>query len=251
MQSVSAVGETRQTSRIELIDLARGVALVAMTLFHFGWDLEMFGFAERGFASQPAMVWFARCIASSFLFLVGISLVLAHQKGFNQKQFLWRFAKIAGAALLITIATRIATPDIFIFFGILHHIAVASVFGLLFLRMPWWAVGLASFAVLGAYLNLRTPLLDAPWWWWTGLSEYLPKSSDYVPVFPFFAAVLAGMAVSKLAIQAGWWQAMASVRTDHGPGKLLQFIGRHSLLYYLLHQPVMIAILFGIHWMVS
>ena len=56
--------QTSTKTRIDLVDLLRGVALIAMTLFHFGWDLEMLGFVERGFASQPAMIWFARCIAS-------------------------------------------------------------------------------------------------------------------------------------------------------------------------------------------
>ena len=116
--------------RIDAVDLARGLALVAMTTFHFGWDLEMFGFADRGFASQPAMIWYARAIASSFLVLVGISFALAHRGGVRAGPFLRRLAMIAGAALLITVATRIATPDIYIFFGILHHIALASLLAL-------------------------------------------------------------------------------------------------------------------------
>jgi uncharacterized membrane protein len=249
-RSQSAKSEFSSPNRIELIDFARGMALIAMTLFHFGWDLEMFGFAGRGFASQPAMIWFARCIATSFLFLVGVGLLLAHFREFNQAGFLVRLAKVGSAALLITIATRIATPDIFIFFGILHHIAVASVLGLLFLPMAWWTNALAAFGVLAAYLNLRTPALDAPWWWWTGLSEYLPRSSDYVPIFPFFAAVLAGMAIARLALDAGWLEPLAKIRLDHLPGRLLKFIGRHSLIYYLVHQPIMIGILFLIHWLV-
>jgi uncharacterized membrane protein len=234
-------------SRIVLVDMARGIALIAMTMFHFGWDLEMFGFADRGFASQPAMIWFARCIASSFLFLVGFSLVLAHQGKFNPKGFLWRLAKIAGAALLITIATRIATPDIFIFFGILHHIAVASVLGLIFIYLPWWVSLLSAVGVLAAYFNLRTPMLDAPWWWWSGLSDYLPRSSDYVPVFPFFAAVLTGLASARVLIMNGWTKRLAAINPGNRLAGLLGFIGRHSLIYYLVHQPVMIAILYGFH----
>ena len=236
-----------QSHRIELIDLLRGLALIAMTLFHFGWDLEMFGFADPGFASQPAMVWFARCIASSFLVLVGYSLVLAHTPKIRWPVFWKRMAMVAGAALLITIATFFATPGVFIFFGILHHIALASLFGLLFLRAPAWLTGLATLAVLAIFANGRTDFFDAPIWWWTGLNATLPRSTDYVPIFPFFAAVLAGMTIAKCMDNAGGNSKLATFRWSQPPARLLKFIGRHSLIYYLAHQPVMIALL----WLVG
>lgn len=236
-------------ARLPVIDLARGVALVAMTIFHFGWDLEMFGIAERGFASQPAMIWFARCIASSFLFLVGVNLVLAHERGFRARPFAKRLAIVAGAAALITVATWFATPDIFIFFGILHHIAVASILGLIFLRLPPVFTLACAAAVLVLTQYGKSDTLNDPWWWWTGLNAFTPRSSDYVPVFPFFAATLAGIAVAKIGLRRNWDQALSGYVAKGQPGRLLRFIGRNSLVYYLLHQPVMIALLFAFVWM--
>ena len=67
--------------RIEVIDLARAVALVAMVVFHFTWDLEHFYYVEPGLTEVGGWWIFARCIASSFLFLVGFSLVLANGRG--------------------------------------------------------------------------------------------------------------------------------------------------------------------------
>jgi len=230
--------------RIEFIDLLRGVALIAMTLFHFGWDLELLGFAERGFASQPAMVWFARIIASSFLFLVGFSLVLAHLDGLKLKPFMVRLAKVAGAALLITIATYFYSPDMFIFFGILHHIALASVISLALLRLPSLVLLALSIVVLIAGIYGQTSLFDAPFWWWTGLSEIRPRSSDYVAIFPFFAAVLLGMAAAKLSLSSGFTDTMARWQFSGLASESLKFIGRHSLIYYLVHQPIMIGILY-------
>lgn len=237
--------------RIDLVDFARGIALVAMTLFHFGWDLELFGFAEPGFASQPAMVWFARCIATSFLFLVGLSLVLAHDDGIRVRPFSRRLAMVAGAALLITVATWFATPGMFIFFGILHHIAVASVLGLLFIRLPPLVSICAAAVVLVMYFQARTTFLDAPIWWWTGLNLFTPRASDYVPIFPFFAAVLTGIAGGRWVIDSGLAERWAQVQMDGAPSRLLRFIGRNSLVYYLLHQPVLIAFLYAIHAVVS
>lgn len=253
-EQLSVTGEPAKSAdrlgRVEAVDVARGVALIAMTLFHFGWDLELFGFAPPGFALQPAMVWFARSIANSFLFLVGVSLVLAYWRGFNPKGFLKRLAMIVAAALAITVATYFATPNIFIFFGILHHIAVASVLGLLFVRLPWWLVLAATVAVLWAGLSVRSGLFNAPIWWWTGLSEFRPRSSDFVPLFPFFASVLAGIAATRLALTTGVVHRLSRWRTGTAPGRLMKLIGRHSLLYYLLHQPVMIAILYVVAMLV-
>lgn len=243
------INKTTKTvvGRVELIDLARGFALIAMTLFHFGWDLEAFGFLERGFSRQAWMIWFARSIATSFLILVGISLVLGHQQAFNKVKFFKRFLMVAGAALIITIATFFATPDQFIFFGILHNIALASVVGLFFLKLNWMSNLACAAIVFSMALWSRTELLDAPIWWWTGLSKLTPISNDYVPMFPFFAATLLGIALAQLALKKGWIQKLEGRETSSAISKSLQFIGKHSLIYYLIHQPIMIGILYIIH----
>ena len=91
--------------RIEAIDVARGVALLAMATYHFSWDLEFFGYLEPGTTAHGALKIYARCIASSFLFLVGVSLFLAHGNGIRRRSFLIRFAMVAGAALAISLVT--------------------------------------------------------------------------------------------------------------------------------------------------
>lgn len=232
--------------RIALIDLMRGVALIAMTIFHLGWDLGMFAVIDMRVMFEPGPRWFARCIAGTFLFLVGFSLWLAHRDGIRWRPFLIRLAQVGGAAAVITIATFVATPNAFIFFGILHSIALASVLGLAFLRLPWWATAAAGIFVLVSRPFLQTPLLDGPAWWWTGLSAIIPVSNDYVPVFPFFGMVLLGIAAAQLAGSQGWLTVLAKPRLDQPVARLLRFIGRHSLVYYLLHQPVMIGILFAV-----
>lgn len=241
----NAAAAMPQSRRIALIDAGRGVALLAMTVFHFCWDLAMFRLIDPGIMASSGMIWFARSIAGSFLFLVGFSLYLAHHDGMRWNAFGWRMAKIVAAAGLITGATWFATPNAFIFFGILHHIALASVLALAFLRLPWWlTAGIAAFFLLTREA-LRTPALDAPFWWWSGLSQLTPISNDYVPVFPFFGMVLLGVAAAGLCQRAGIWPLLGRPGFDGRGGGLLTFIGRHSLAYYLLHQPVMIALLYG------
>lgn len=227
-------------TRIEWIDLARGSALIAMAIYHFTWDLEFFGYTEPGMTAVGGWKLFARCIASSFLVLVGVSLFLAHAKGMRWQGFWRRLGMIVAAALAITIVTWFATPDFFIFFGILHQIAFASVAGLLFLRLPAPVTLLAAALVIALPNVFSSVIFDGPWGWWTGLAETRPRSSDFVPVFPWFGAVLVGISLAKLASAAGLVERLAAVR----PGswsRPLRFIGQHSLAFYLIHQPVLVA----------
>jgi uncharacterized membrane protein len=232
--------------RIDAIDIARGMALVAMAIYHFTWDLEFFGYVPPAMTAVGGWKLFARCIASSFLFLVGVSLFLGHAKGIRWRGYWRRLAMVAGAALAISLVTYLAVPDSFIFFGILHQIALASVLGLAFLRLPAMVTLIAAAAVIAAPHYLRSTFFDDPWWWWTGLSENRPRSNDYVPVFPWFGAVLIGIAAAMIAERTGLFAKLAALRTPRWTQPLI-FGGRHSLAVYLIHQPVLI----GCVWLFS
>lgn len=235
-------------NRIEMLDLARGLALVAMTIFHFGFDLELLGIKEPGYIAQPHWKYFARAIASSFLFLTGFSLYLAHAHGIRWQGWAIRLAKIIAAALIITITTYFATPDQYIFFGILHAIAFASIAGLLFLRIPWPLVIIIAIGVFSLRYFGRTDVLNAPYWYWTGLSAINPNSSDYVPVFPWFSAPLLGIAFAQVCERMNWLEILSRPKLTQTPSRFLKFLGRNSLVYYLLHQPVMLALMISVLW---
>jgi len=226
--------------RLEMIDVARGVAIVAMAIYHFAWDLEFFGYLEPGTTAVGGWRLFARSIASSFLFLVGVSLVLAHARGIRWQSFLKRLAQVGAAAAAISLATWIAVPGGFIFFGILHQIALASLLGLAFLRLPWWLVASVAVAVIAAPHYLRSEFFDHPALWWVGLSSVNPRSNDYVPLLPWFGAVLCGIAAARLGTSTGLFERLARSRPG-GWSLPLQLAGRHGLAIYLIHQPVLIG----------
>jgi uncharacterized membrane protein len=231
-------------ARLGKLDVLRGIALIAMATYHTGWDFEFFGYLEPGTTGHGAWKIYARVIASTFLVLVGFSLVLAHGRQIRWRHFGIRLAQIVVAALAITLVTLYITPDSFVFFGILHEIAVASVLGLLFLRLPAWIVAIAAVAVIAAPHFLISSTFDAPIFWGLGLSEILIHSNDYVPIFPWFSAVLAGMALAK-AMQ--YFDALRLLAGNIAPAwldRLLRFIGQHSLAFYLIHQPVLISCVF-------
>jgi uncharacterized membrane protein len=238
---------TRRLPRIPLIDQLRGIALIAMAIYHFTWDLGFFGYIEPDTATTGGWKIFARLIAGSFLFLAGFSLVLGHVPGFRLRSFLIRFGKIALAAAIISVATWFAFPETFIFFGILHAIAAASLVGLLFLRVPVTVTLIAAAAAVAAPLYLRAPLFDHPALWWVGLSVNIPRSNDYVPLLPWLAPVLVGIAVARLFVASPLPQRLAGFggATKVWWKSLLEKAGRHSLAIYLIHQPVLIALVYG------
>ncbi|WP_322866039.1 DUF1624 domain-containing protein [Aquicoccus sp. G2-2] len=240
-------GQTR-AGRIHALDLARGLALIAMAVFHFSYDLEMFGQIAPGTIGSPAWRLFAECIAGSFLFVSGISLWLAHGRGVRVRAFVKRLGVIVAAALLVTLATFFAARGAFIFFGILHVMALASVVGVLVLRWPALVIALlaAGFWFAGPYLS--APMFDHPVWWWTGLSTVQPVTLDYEPVFPWLGPYLAGLAVAKFAARFDLWQRLRSTEPPGRSVRVLGWPGRHSLSFYLLHQPILISLLWLFLW---
>ncbi|TGR73602.1 DUF1624 domain-containing protein, partial [Mesorhizobium sp. M2D.F.Ca.ET.223.01.1.1] len=117
------VQDAPKQGRIAAFDILRGVALIAMASYHFTWDLENFGYTAPALTAFGWWKFYARCIASTFLFLVGVSLFLAHGRKIRWPGFWKRLAMVAVAAAAISAVTYFVTPDGFIFFGILHEIA--------------------------------------------------------------------------------------------------------------------------------
>ena len=234
-------------TRISLVDLLRGTALAAMVAYHFFWDLELFALAPLNVTGNPVWVASAWVIASSFLALAGASLVLAHGQRLNALSFLRRLAMIAAAAGVITLASWFFEPGGIILFGILHCIAAASVLGLIFLRAPMPVIILTAAACFAAPALLTSPIFNAPGWLWLGLSSEPPPSNDYVPLLPWFGMVLIGIAAARMALahtsKAEWprWQPHSAA------ARMLAAAGRHSLAVYLVHQPVLLGVL----WLVA
>lgn len=215
-----------------------------MAIYHFTVDLEMFGVVAPGTTVSGLWFWFARLVAGSFLFLSGVSLCIAHGAGIRWPAFLRRLAVIAAAAGAITLATMLAMPDAYVFFGILHSIALCSVIGLAFLRAPLPLTLLAAGFALAAPHYLRAAAFDAPYLAWLGLSTSVPRSIDFEPIFPWLGPFLLGIAAARRATSAEFIARLAGPAAQ-GWLRALAWPGRHSLAIYLIHQPI----LFGSIWL--
>jgi uncharacterized membrane protein len=249
--AVTETDAATRAPRIGLLDTARGIALIAMASYHFTWDMEFMGYLAPGTAETGWLKIYARVIASTFLFLAGVSMVLASRPEIRWRPFWKRFAMIAAAAVVISVATYIAMPGEWIFFGILHCIAALSLIGIVFLRLRAAATYVATLALLAAWLTdtfiapglLSTSALDAKYLAWIGFAEMPPRSNDYVPLFPWATAFFSGLSLALIAIRTELPRRLAAL--GKGP-RLLTTAGRHSLAFYLVHQPVLIGIAYGL-----
>jgi uncharacterized membrane protein len=215
-----------------------------MALFHFAFDLNHFGWLSprQNFYHDPLWTVQRGCIVSLFLFCAGLSLAVALHAGQSWLRFWKRWAQIAGCALLVSLGSAWMFPKSWISFGVLHGIAVMLVLARLAapLRRGLWPLGLLCIALPFWVMH---PFFDARYSNWVGLVTRLPVTEDFVPVLPWLGVMLFGLAAGQWVLRARphWLSAALAA-----PARPLAALGRWSLSFYMLHQPVLIGLLMAL-----
>lgn len=223
--------------RVFTVDLMRFLAIVLMVIFHFIYDLKFFGYVQWDIPDGPGWRQFRQVILTLFFLCVGFSLATVHRHHFKAKHFFKRFGLLVLASGVVTLSSLIMAPNNWIFFGVLQFIAIASVICVPFARQPILALvaGLLIIAVFN--LGWMTSI-----WPFQPIRHLLPAyTNDYVGLFPWTGIVLVGI---WLAYQPWFTNDPLS---QYGESKWVLFASRHSLIIYLVHQPI----LFGIFGSVS
>jgi uncharacterized membrane protein len=247
VSSTVNAGSGIRTGRFWEIDAARGVAIVLMVVYHLVFDLAFLG----GYDIQPSTgFWgyFADFIASTFMFLVGMSLSIssARARASGRESFLRylrRGAGIFALGMLITVVTWVLFPGQAIVFGMLHLIGVSIPLAYPFVRLGPVSLLAGVAAILaGIYLQAIQPV-DFPWLVWLGLRYEGFWSLDYRPLLPWFGIALLGIFAGNVLYQGGVRRFNLPDVHWFAPLALLAFLGRHSLLIYMIHQPILITLL--------
>ena len=232
--------------RIAAIDVARGLALIGMAVYHLSWDLAYFDLAPAALPFSPGMRIFSHVVASAFLGLAGVSLAIAHRVHPRWRAFFLRLLKIAAAAALVSLGSRLAAPDETIWFGILHCIAAASLLAAPLLSAPPWAALLAGAAAIAAPHVIQSAAFNAPALVWLGLGTQPPSTLDWRPLLPWAGATLIGLGLTRLFLPQLFSWPLSLWRPRASPARALAFAGRHSLIIYLVHQPILFGLIYAL-----
>lgn len=223
------------------LDALRGFAMVWMAAFHFAFDLNHFGLiARQNFYTDPLWTGQRTAIVSLFLFCAGLSQAIAIEAG--SRRFWRRWAEVAVSALLVSIGSYLMFPRSWISFGVLHGIALMLLLTRPAARLGSWLWPLGLVALLLPQL-VQHPLFDSRWSNWVGLVTRKPVTEDYVPLLPWLGVMWWGLAAGQALLRHRRALLGGTLPAALRP---LSALGRWPLLFYMLHQPVLIGLLLGV-----
>lgn len=231
------------------IDALRGIAIIMMIVYHTIFSAVFLGILQISLRSVP-MRLFLYPIGTTFLFLVGVSLTLSYnhaQKKLQDHQIMRKFfirgASIFSIGLGITLITWLFIGKGFIVFGVLHCIGLSIILAYPFLKHTSLPLLLAA-SIIPLGVLLRMVSWGFPWLVWLG---FIPKgfsTLDYFPLLPWFGVVLLGIGFGNFLYKNGKRQFTISDWSANPVFAFLGVLGRHSLLIYILHMPVLLAFFF-------
>ena len=225
--------------RILWIDVIRGISILAMITFHFAFDMMYFGLAESDLIYQPDWRLFERMIAFCFLFIAGLNLFITHGSSINWKSFTRRYGMTAICAVLISTVTYILFNSDMIRFGILHAISVSGLISLALLKLNSLTLVLLAIVIFLINLLIPQPVEGDYFWQWLIHTTETPNSLDYRPVLPWITPFILGM--SSYQLFKKWGLLVTSKAISFRELSFLSWLGRNSLIIYLIHQPILFA----------
>jgi len=227
-----------QKKRILFIDLLRFIAIVLMVIYHFTYDLNMFALVKvelfKGF-------WFVlpRIIVTLFMIASGMSFGLKNWQGTTVSErfkiFIPRLIKLFVFAAGISLVTFLAFPKNWIYFGTIHSFFTCTLLSIFFLPYKSGSLILGSMMVLN-YVFKIIPLTDPLYF--EGV-----KSMDFIPVYPWFGVFLIGFGLSK-------YIHLVKEITLSKP-HFIQYVSQKTLPIYLLHQVLLVTLVFLISKLAS
>lgn len=235
--------------RLPEVDALRGCAIVMMLLYHTLFDLVFFGNLRMNLFS-PFWRGYVITGASIFVGLSGLSLTLSAARE-RETRGTVPFAKYLRRGLLllaygmgITLVTYLVLPEAYVRFGVLHCIGTSAILAYPFLPQKTLSLALGvAFVAAGNILSRYTFPFSALLW--LGLKPENFFTLDYFPLLPWFGVVLLGVFAGNLLYPSGK-RRFSLPETPHIFLRGLAFLGQHSLTIYLVHQPVILAVLFAL-----
>lgn len=233
----------KSSHRIELLDLLRGFAIILMIIFHFSYDLNYFHFLTLNTNEEPFFRYFRFTILTLFISISAVSLSLAYRNKIDNKKLVKRVGQLGFAALLVTAVSLFLFEKSWIYFGILHFLLFATLITLplLHYKKTLFTLG-AVIIVLSHYdvisvrvlFNFFQPLFNLPM-----------HTEDVVRLTPWLGLYFIATTFTTIIITIN-----KKIHTDKKVLKVIKFTGRHSLIIYLIHQPILFGLLSLISYLI-
>ena len=228
------------------MDAARGVAIIMMIVYHSTYDLDTLGGYEIQ-STSGNWALFADVTAGLFLFLVGVSLAISRARtpltGWRLfGKYLARGLRILAYGVVLTVVFLVLGIGI-VAFGILHLIGVSIILAYPFLRLRFTNLVLGALIFAAGQYVLAQDLYSQSFWLLPfGIVPEGVIMPDYRPLLPWFGVVLIGLFFGNVVYGDGRRPAISEDKAPVLARPLLP-LGRNSLLIYLVHQPIIIALL--------
>jgi uncharacterized membrane protein len=233
------------TPRFDRLDALRGFALVWMAVFHFCFDLSHAGLLQANFYVDALWTNQRTVILSLFLLCAGAGQAIATAQGQSWARFWRRWSQVVGCALLVSLGSYWMFPQSYIYFGVLHGMAVMLIIARLSAGLGAWLVPLGALAWMLPHW-VSHPSFDTRLTSILGLVTHKPITEDYVPILPWLGMMWWGLAGTQWVLKrrAAWLSGPqpAQAKTPSLSGGL-GFLGRWSLTFYMLHQPILLGAL--------
>jgi len=241
----------KPTIRFWEIDFLRGIAVIFMIFFHVFFDLGFTG-VLTGFSDNNIISTVGKIAFIMFLFISGISLSLSYSKTIAKWKkpvffkYFMRGLYIFGYGLIVTFITQIYFENGVIIFGILHLIGVSIIISYPFLKFIKLNIVLGVLILISGFI-MSVVSLPFPWLLWLGLKPENFYTLDYFPIFPYFGLVLLGIAFGNYFYRSYKRRFYLPDLHKNSLVKVFEFLGTHSLVIYLIHQPLLVL---SMQWIV-
>ena len=233
--------------RVFLLDITRGICVLAMIAYHFCWDLGYFGLIDIRLITQGLGLFIAQLIGSSFITIAGISSRLLTQSDNFKTKFIKRFFKLVFISTLISTATFILNKNSFIFFGILHFLTVSSIISLILMMIRNNFQLLLIFFVV-AIISSSGVTFNLPFFLsWLGFNTEVPVTNDFYPIFPWITFYFFGFWLGKMIYEKVTQKNddfSMPVNKINNLFKFCEYVGQKALVIYILHQPILFSLFF-------
>lgn len=235
--------------RIWELDALRGFFVLCMIAVHIIYDLvELYGIIDWDY--PPAYIFFNNRISTMFLLISGCCATLG-------KRSVRRGLQVLGCGMLVTATTvgmyllNLTGKGIIIYFGALHCLGTCMILWPLFKKCPTWLLAVlgAVIFVIGLQLQHRATV-DFPWLIPLGFLYPGFASSDYFPLLPNLGYFLLGAVLGR-TLYVKKESLLPNVSTNNPVIRFLSGCGKHALLIYIVHQPIIAALCGGLAWLLG